>query len=82
MALWCPPKGGADLTLISLPLTLQVLEIQEAGLYPVPELGAPSVLFGQELPFGIQPVAFLITSAIAVFLTLLFSYLLFLTATN
>eukprot|EP00964_Phaeocystis_antarctica_P063811 scaffold38322_cov56-Phaeocystis_antarctica.AAC.3 len=30
-----------------------MLEIQEAGLYPVPELGAPSVLFGQELPFGI-----------------------------
>ena len=24
-----------------------MLEIQEAGLYPVPELGAPSVLFGQ-----------------------------------
>ena len=67
---------------MSLPLALQMLEIQEAGLYPVPELGAPSVLFGQELPFGIQPVAFLITSAIAVFLTLLFSYLLFLTATN
>ena len=59
-----------------------MLEIQEAGLYPVPELGAASVLFGQELPFGIQPTAFLITSAITVFLTLLFGYLLFLTATN
>ena len=31
---------------------------------------------------GIQPVAFLITSAIAVFLTVLFGYLFFLTATN
>ena len=36
----------------------------------------------QELPFGIQPVAFLITSAIAVFLTVLFGYLFFLTSTN
>jgi len=59
-----------------------MLEIQEAGLYPVPELGAPTTLFGQELPFGIQPMAFLITSAVAVFLTLLLGYLFFLTATN
>ena len=59
-----------------------VLEIQEAGLYPVPELGAPATLFGRELPFGIQPMAFLITSAVAVFLTLLIGYLFFLTATN
>ena len=59
-----------------------VLEIQEAGLYPVPELGAPATLFGRELPFGIQPMAFLITSAVAVFLTLLFGYLFFLTATH
>ena len=56
------------------------LEIKEDALYPMPVLQEPSVLFGQELPFGIQPAAFAITSAVFVFLAALFGYLLFLTS--
>ena len=56
------------------------LEIQEDPLYPMPALGEPSVLFGKELPFGIQPAAFVISSAVVAFLTVLVGYLLFLTS--